>query len=156
MIRETLYTYTCKYTVLSQASAHTRASAHPPILTVLWFFKVLYVTPTMLNSCALNSKVDPLSSHSCDCALDATTSGIKGWHTLVHGLVRSVLSLQHEICVLQVTTERCRNLATRLQVSQLCSMIQLSPLSGWPRQSTKRRCCTPWQFTSHPGLHGDS
>ena len=31
-------------TVLSQASAHTQVSAHPPILTVLWFFKVLRVT----------------------------------------------------------------------------------------------------------------
>ena len=27
--------YVC--TVLSRASAHTRASAHPPLLTVLWF-----------------------------------------------------------------------------------------------------------------------
>ena len=31
-------------TVLSRASDYTRASAHPPILTVLWFFKVLRVT----------------------------------------------------------------------------------------------------------------
>ena len=69
----------------------------------------------------------------------------------VRGLVRSVLSLQHEICVLQTTTERCGNLATRLRVGQLCSMIQISPLSGWPRRSKKRRCGTPWQFTSHPG-----
>ena len=30
--------------VLSQASANTRASAHHPILTVLWFFEVLRVT----------------------------------------------------------------------------------------------------------------
>ena len=31
-------------TVLSQTNAHTQASAHPPILTVLWFFEVLHVT----------------------------------------------------------------------------------------------------------------
>ena len=30
--------------VLSQASAHTWASAHPPILSVLWFFEILRVT----------------------------------------------------------------------------------------------------------------
>ena len=30
-------------TVVSRASAHLRASAHPSILTVLWFFKVLCV-----------------------------------------------------------------------------------------------------------------
>ena len=47
----------------------------------------------MLNSCVLNPKVDPLSSHSCYCALDATTSGIKGSYTPIRGLVRSVLSL---------------------------------------------------------------
>ena len=31
-------------TVLSRASAHTRANTLPPILTVLWFFRVLRVT----------------------------------------------------------------------------------------------------------------
>ena len=55
--------------------------------------------------------------------------------TSIRGLVCSVLSLQHKICVLQVMTERCGNLATRLRVGLLCSMIQLSLLSGWPRQS---------------------
>ena len=72
----------------------------------------------MLNSCILNPKVDPLSSHSCYCALDATTSGIKGSHTPVRGFICSVLSLQHESCVLQAMTERCGNFATRLQVGQ--------------------------------------
>ena len=62
------------------------------------------------------------------------TSGIKGSHTPVHGLVRSILSLQHKICVLKATTEHCRNLATKLPVGQLCSMTQLSPLMGWPRR----------------------
>ena len=57
-------------------------------------------------------------------------------HTPIHGLVCSILSLQDEISVLQAMTESCGNLATRLQVSQLCSTIQLSPLSGWPRRST--------------------
>ena len=72
------------------------------------------------------------------CNLGTTTSGIKGSHTPVRGLVRSVLSLQHEIHVLQTTTKRCGNLAMRLQVGLLCSMIQLSLLSGWPQQSTKK------------------
>ena len=38
------WVYTFTNTVLSQASTHTRASAHPPILTVLWFCRVLHVT----------------------------------------------------------------------------------------------------------------
>ena len=72
---------------------------------------------------------------SCDCALGATTSGIKVLHTPLHGLVRSVLSLQHEICILQAMTERCGNLAMRLRVGQFCSTISFLP--GWPRRSTK-------------------
>ena len=31
-------------TVLSRANAHTQASAHPPILTVWWVFRILRVT----------------------------------------------------------------------------------------------------------------
>ena len=88
-------------TVLSRASAHTRASAHPPILTVLWFFRLLRVT----HIAAI------VLMHS-----GTTTSGIKGSHTLVHGLVCSVLPLQHKIHVLQATTKRCGNIATRLRV----------------------------------------
>ena len=91
------------------------------------------VTAHHVKFLCIESEGGPLSSHSCDCALDATTSGIKGSHTPVFGLVHSVLSLQHEICILQVTTGRCGNLATRLRVGQFCSTIQLSPLSGWPR-----------------------
>ena len=59
-------------------------------------------------------------------------------NTPICGLIRSVLPPQHEIRVLQATTERCGNLAMRLQVSLLCSTIQLSPLSGWPRQITDK------------------
>ena len=54
------------YAVLSRASAHTRASAYPPLLTVLWFFRVLRVTAHHANSCVANLKVGPLSSHSSD------------------------------------------------------------------------------------------
>ena len=115
------------------------------------FLRFCVEPPAMLNSCVVNLKVRPLSSHSCDCVLDATTSGIKGSHTPIHGLVRSILSLQHDNCILQAMTELSGNLATRLQVGQLCSMIQLSPLSGWPRRSTKQRCSTPWQLSSHLG-----
>ena len=63
------------------------------------------------------------------CALDATTSGIKGLHTPVCGLLCSILPLQHKICILQATTERYRNLAMMLRVCPLCSTIQLSHLS---------------------------
>ena len=84
----------------------------------------------MLNSCVVNPKVGPLS---CDCSDAPRHQASK---TPVRGLVRSVPSLQHEICVLQATTERCGNLATRLRVGQLCSTIQLPSLSGWPRRST--------------------
>ena len=48
----------------------------------------------------------------------------------------SILPLQCEIHMLAVTTECCGNLATRLRVGPLCSMIWLSLLSGWPRRST--------------------
>ena len=41
-----------------------------------------------------------------------------------------------EIHILQATTERCGSLATRLRVGLLCSMIQPSPLLGWPWWST--------------------
>ena len=113
----------------------------------------------MLNSCIWNPKIDQQSSHSCYCTLDATTSGIKGSHTPVHGLVRSVLSLQHEICVLQVMTECCGNLATRLRVGRLCSTIQLSPLSGLASMKHEATMWyTPGSLLRIRGgpLHGDS
>ena len=50
------------YTVLS------RASAHPPILTVLWFFEVLHVTAHHAKFLCSESEGSPLSSHSCDCS----------------------------------------------------------------------------------------
>ena len=56
------------------------------------------------------------------------------FYTHVHGLVHSVLSLQHKICILQVTIECCGNLATKLCVGPLCSPVQPS-LSGWPQQT---------------------
>ena len=125
------------HTLLSWASTHTRTSAHPP--PNLDFLRSSVQPPTILNSCVVNLNVGPLSSHSCDCS-DALWAP---WHQAskvcthsVHGLVCSVLPLQHEIHVLQVMTECCRNLATRLWVGPLCSTIQLSPLSGWPRRST--------------------
>ena len=59
------------------------------------------------------------------------------FYTHVHGLVHSILSLQHEIHILQVTIECCGNLATKLCVGPVCSPIQPS-LLGWPRQSTDK------------------
>ena len=104
----------------------------------------------MLNPGVMNPKVGPLRLFWG--TFEATTSGS---HTPVHGLVRSILPLQHEICVLQATTGCCRNLATKLRVGPLCSTLQLSPLSGWPRRSTNEATMqvdlgTPWQLTLQP------
>ena len=141
-------------TVLSQASAHTQGSAHPQVLTILWYFRVLRVTH--MHAKFLRSESEG-RSHSCDCS-DALWVP---WHqaskicTHIRGLVRSVLPLQHEICVLQATTECCGNLATRVRVGPLYSTIQLSSLSGWPQQITDKLTMqvnlVPWQLTSHTG-----
>ena len=60
-----------------------------------------------------------------------------------------------QILILEVMTERCENLASRLRVGLLCSMIQLSPLSGRPQQITDELTMqvdsVPWQLTSHLG-----
>ena len=99
----------------------------------------------MLKFYVVNPKVGPLRSHSCDWSvaltLGATTSDIKGSHTSIRSLVCSVLPLQHKICVFQVTTKHCGNLAMRLRVSSLCNTIQLSLLSGCLRWSTDERRC---------------
>ena len=117
----------------------------PPNLTVfVGFFRVFRVTAH--HSRVVNSKVARLGSNSCNCsdALWVTrhqASKDLGSHTPVRGLVCSVLPLQLEIRVLQATTERSGNLATRLRVGPFCRTIQFSPLSGWPRRITgKRRC----------------
>ena len=141
-------------TVLSQASTHTRASAHPPILTVLWFFEVLCVTTHHAKFLRIESEgrsAELTCTCSCDCALGATTSGIKVLHTPLHGLVRSVLSLQHEICILQAMTECCGNLATRLRVSQLCSTIQLSPWLASTKHEVTMRYTLAVYFASGVG-----
>ena len=132
----------------------SRASAHPPILTVLWFFKVLCVTTHHAKFLCIESKgrsAELTCTCSCDCALGATTSGIKVSHTPLHGLVRSVLSLQHEICILQAMTKRCRNLATRLRVGQLCSTIQLSPRLALTKQEVTMRYTLAVYFASRVG-----
>ena len=74
----------------------------------------------------------------------------------------SVLSLQHEIRVLQAKTGCCGNLATRLRVGPLCSTIQLSPLSSWPQQSTDKATMQvnsvpsgSWLCIWHGPLHRD-
>ena len=72
-------------------------------------------------------------------------------HT-VCGLVCIIPPLQHEICVVQVTTKHCENLAMRLRV---CSTIQLSPLLSWPQRFmdklTMQVDSVPWQLTLHLG-----
>ena len=106
---------------------------NPPDLTVL-FFEVLRVT-------AHHAKF--LHSESEGRFVKLPYLMHFGRHDIIQqrfahtrcGLVCSVLPLQHEIRIQQAMTERCRNLATRLRVGTLCSMIQLSPPSGWPQQS---------------------
>ena len=121
---------------LSLITVLSWASAHPPILTILWLFMVLRVTATMLNSHVVNPKVQ--WAH-----IAAIVLMHFGHHDIRHQRFahtcpwpRSQRSpLQHE---LQATTERCGNLATRLRVGPLCSTIYLFPLSGWPRQITDK------------------
>ena len=94
----------------------SRASAHPPLLTVLWFFRVLCVTAHHANSCIVNPTVGPLSSHSSD-ALWAPRHQV---HThLSVAWFAALLPCSTKIRVLQATTERCGNLATRLRVGPL-------------------------------------
>ena len=50
------------------ASAHTKASAHPPILTVLWFFTVLHVTAYHVKFSRSESEGRSLRSHSYGCS----------------------------------------------------------------------------------------
>ena len=129
----------------------SRASAHPPILTVLWFFKVLCVITHHAKFLCIESKsrsAELTCTCSCDCALGATTSGIKVLHTPLHGLVRSVLSLQHEICILQAMTDAAETWQRGYEWVNFVARYSFLP--GWPWRSTKWRCGIPWQFTSHP------
>ena len=99
------------------------------------------------GSRVVNPKVGPLSSHSSDAL----------W-TPRHQ-VRTHLSVAWFAAflprVLQAMTERCGNLATRRRVGPLCSTIQPSPLSGWPRRGTDKPTMqvdsAPSLPTSHPG-----
>ena len=94
----------------------SRASAHPPLLIVLWFFRVLCVTAHHANSCIVNPTVGPLSSHSSD-ALWAPRHQV---HThLSVAWFAALLPCSTKIRVLQATTERCGNLAMRLRVGPL-------------------------------------
>ena len=105
----------------------------------------------MLNSCVVNPKVGLLSSHCCNCSDAFLTPRYQASKVHTHDLIRSILPLWHKIRLLQVTTGCCGNLATRLQVGPLSSMIRLSSLSGWPQQSTMKVNSIPWQLTSHLG-----
>ena len=74
----------CTRTILSRVSAHTRTSAHPQF----WQFCGFQGPPCSRH--IENSKVGPLSSHSCDYS-DALWApqhhaGIKDLHTPVRGL----------------------------------------------------------------------
>ena len=92
----------------------------------------------MLKFCIVNPKVGPLSSHSCNCSGALWTPRHQASKVRTHPSVASFTAFFpcSTKFAYQATTECCGNLATRLQVSQLCSTTQLSPLSGWPLRST--------------------
>ena len=73
------------------------------------------------------------------------TSGIKGSHTPVCGLVRSVLPLQHEIRVLQATTETYQR--GYVSVHFVARYSLNSPLSGWLWRSTDEPRVSTLSFT---------
>ena len=89
-------------TVLSQASRHPHASAHPSNFDS---FEVLRVTAHHAKFLRGESKVAHI--HSCDHsdALQAPQHPASKFRTctLIHSLIRSILSLQHRVHVLQVT-----------------------------------------------------
>ena len=123
----------------THASTHARASTHPP---VLWFFEVLHGTAHYAKTLRSESKGRSTELWLFWCALGAMTSSL---HTPVRGLIRSVLPLQHKIHILQATIECCGNMATRLWVSLLCSMLQLLHCrAGLDEAWMKRRCKSIW------------
>ena len=91
-------------------------------------------TPLDTTSCIMKPNLGPQSSHSCDCSDALLVPQHQTSEVCTHPFI--ALPLQHDICVLQATTEQYENLAMRLQVSLLCSMIQVSPLLCWPQRST--------------------
>ena len=119
-------------------------------------FEVLRVTAHHVK--LLHSKsIGPLSSHawlwSFRCAsAGATTSGRNVSQTCMQPhSQRSLLAIWNSRTA---SEERYGSLATRLRVCLLSSMIQLSPPSGWPRQSTdeaqtKRR----WRSIRFPSAY---
>ena len=100
-------------------------------------FEALCVTAHHVK--LLHSKsIGPLSSRtwlwSFWCTSGAMTSGRNVSQTYMQPhSQRSLLAIWNSRTA---SDERYRSLATRLRVSLLSSMIQLSPPSGWPRQST--------------------
>ena len=88
-----------RYIVLSRASTHPRASVHPPISTVLWFFKVLHVTSHHAKFLCSESKNRSTElTHRCDYSDElqaTTTSGSNVLHTPVCSFICSVPHLQY-------------------------------------------------------------
>ena len=95
-------------TVLSWASAHTQASAHPPILTVCGFFKVLRVASHHAKIFVVNPKEGR--------SLAVIVVMHFGRHEIRHQRFAHI----HPWPVLPLSTAE-----TRLQVGPLCSTIQL-------------------------------
>ena len=109
-------------TVLSCASAHPRARAHPPILTVLWFVRSSVWLPTMQNSCVVTRKFTVWVHIDCFDEFQAPLHPAARFAHTSRSLVRSVLRLQYKI---HARDERCEAMATRLRVGRFSSRIQL-------------------------------
>ena len=97
-------------------------------------FMVLRVTPTLLNSRVVNPKVGPLSSHSCDCSGGLWAPRHQASKFRTHPSVASFAVFFPCSTKFAYCKRRLNAAATRLRVGPLCSTIQLSPLSGWPRR----------------------
>ena len=118
----------------------SRASTHPQILTVLWFFDALHVT--MLKLCVVNLMVGPVHwAHMLWlfwCTLGTMTSGIKGSQTHLSEASFAVFfpcSTKFGYC------KQWPNAAEPWQqgyelVHFVAVTIQLSLLLGWPRWNT--------------------
>ena len=128
------------------------ASAHPPILTVLWFFRVLRVTA---HHAKLNPKVGLLSSHSCSCsdALWATrhqASKVRTHPSMASFAALFPCSTKFAYCKWRLNAAETWQRGYKL-VSFVAWHSFLHYRAGLDKARTKRWCSTSWQLTSHPG-----
>ena len=143
-----------RYIVLSRASTHPRASVHPPISTVLWFFEVLHVTSHHAKFLCSESKVGPLSSRIDVIILMSFRPPQHLAATFcTHQSVASFaafLTCSTETHILQATNNR-RSLAMRQQVGPL--LVHNTALASMKHGQSDNAGWfgAPRQLTSHLG-----